>query len=129
MKKQMHADKEWFRVTDLPEEKRRKLWAEKTRKQKQKCAAMTREEKKCQWEKQKSDKRAAKKSLKKKLRGYLEDKCNPMPLWLLLCDIHLDDRHIDTSRRNPFPKYNTFMADFRGKSLDVYLPKFKPGPY
>ncbi len=131
LKKQMHADKEWFRVNALPEEKQRKLRADKTRKQKEKRAAMPEEEKKRQREKdakRKRDKRAAKKSFRKKLRGHLEDKCNPMPLWLL-CDIHLDNRNIDTSRLNPFPKYNTFMVDFRGKSLDMYLPKFKPGPY
>ncbi len=121
---------EWFRVKALPKEKQKTLRADKTRKQKEKRASMSDEEKKRQREedvKRKRNKRAAQKLFRKKLNGYLQDKSNPMPLWLL-CDIYMDEHNMDTTNLKPFPRYNTFTVDFRGKSLDIHLPKFIPGP-
>ena len=112
----------------LPADKKAVLRSKKTERQREKRAAMSEGEKKKQREKdakRKRDKRTVRKQFSKKLRGYLKDKSNPMPLWLL-CDIFMDDRNIDICEMDPFPKYHAFMVDIKGKPLHHHMPRYKP---
>ena len=129
--RQIHADSERLRMRALPADKKADLRKKKTERQREKRATMSEEEKKRQREKdakRKRDKRATRKQFRNNLRGYLKDKSNPMPLWLL-CDIFMDDHNVDICEMNPFPKYHTYKVEFRGKPLHLYLPKFKTSPH
>ncbi len=129
--RQIHKDTEKLRKRALPPEKKAASRDKKTKMQREKRAAMSEEEKRKHREKdakRKRDKREEKKQSRKKLHAYLNDKSNPMPLWLL-CDIFMDDHNVDYDKINPFPKYHAFMVDFRGKPLHLYLPKYKPQPW
>ncbi len=124
--RQIHADGEKLRMRRLPADKKVVLRTKKTERQRQKRAAMSEEEKKKQREKdakRKRDKRTIRKEFSKKLRGYLKDKSNPMPLWLL-CDIFMDDRKIDICEMDPFRKYHEFMVEFKGKPLHHHMPRY-----
>ena len=129
--RQIHKDTKKLQKRALLAEKKAALREKKTKQQREKRAAMSEEEKKEHRKKdaqRKRDKRERKKQSRKKLHGYLNDKSNPMPLWLL-CDIFMDDHNVDYDDINPFPKYHTFMVEMRGKPLHLYLPKYKPQPY
>ncbi len=128
--RQIHADSEFLRMKALPEVRKADLRKKKTERQRQKRAEMSEEEKKKQREndaKRKRDKRTTQKQFRKKIQGHLKDKSNPMPLWLL-CDIFMDNRNVHICEMDPFPKYHTYKVEFRGKPLDLYMPKFKPSP-
>ena len=129
-RKQRHTDYEWSRIHALPAEQKAALRSEKTKRQRERRAKRTEEEKKqdrAKDAKRKRDKRKADKLFQKKLNGYLRDKSNPKPLWLL-CDIYMDNHKIDLSKMDPFPQYLTCHVDLRGKPLHLPMPKFVPGP-
>ncbi len=85
--RQRHAENEWLRVYALPAKEKAILRAEKTMKQRERRARRTEDGRARDRKKdaqRKKDKRKAEKMFQKKLNGYLKDKSNPKPLWLLL---------------------------------------------
>ncbi len=128
--RQRHAENEWLRVYALPAKEKAILRAGKTVKQRERRAEQTEEERAQDRKKdaqRKRDKRKAEKMFQAKRHGYLKDKSNPKPLWLL-CDIYMDRNKIDLLQIDPFPTYHTFNVELKGKPLNMYLPKFVPGP-